>query len=306
MSNAIAVECYAHCVDDYNFSAPWAVKVLNVWIQAKKSFVADVVPPSAAAFKKAIVDGIIEAADWQEQFSDAWENAGLDLFDAEFYPAYAAYVEEHRQYALDLVPDTLHTEFRWIPEWTWGGLDEVMDTHGLKTAKWQSNYIEDIVPGEWLARFLKLVNVSSHDLVVAAIGERATEGPVFANRVAEAGFVVEHDCDKPSLLTPLQVVVALENAYPNAVLVVHAEIELLALLALNPVKPMVLSTDKGGEVHIGFHDFVNGAGYMDTYKGSIVIPANETGFTGSDRWSYGIDKVYCLYKPALYTEPKNV
>jgi hypothetical protein len=300
MTTANTIECYAHLPDQSNFDDSWARQILNIWITAKKAYVAGTL--KAEEFRDHLIDAIIEAADWRGQYEQACIEADEEIDD----DAYDAYEAENRNEAFRLVPFGLYTEFRWIPESGDAGLDELIDTHGLKSTKWRSCYLEDIIPGDWLARFLRLVNVSSDALVQAGMTERPSEGPVFAQRVQESGFVVTHDPNLPALMTALEVIEALENAYYQAMPVVHAEIEVRALLELDPAKPMVLTTKKRGEVHVGFHCFVNGAGYMDTYPGSITVPANETGFTGVDRWSYGIDNVYGLVKSFLYVTPTTV
>lgn len=298
------VQCYAHYGDrDAGFDDAWLTKVLNLWIATKKAFLDEKF--SVAEFRTRLQDGIIQAAGWARQFSEAYEEAGGNPYSAACEKAYQRYLREHREEAFGLVPYGAHTEFRWIPEWTWGGLDEVIETHGLRSNRYRSNYLEDLLPGDWLARFLRLVNVSSMALGAAARATRGEEGVAFAERMDAAGFVVSSFATQPAIMTPEQVIAALENAYTNAVLVVHAEIEVRALLGLDPSKPIVLTTDKTQKVHVGFHCFVNGGGYMDTYAGEITIPAEETGFTGADRWAYGIDKTYGLYKPAFHTTPRN-
>lgn len=297
------VQCFAHYGDrDTGFDEGWLTKVLNLWIETKKAFLTEKF--SVAEFRKRLEDGIINAACWENQFRDAYEEAGGDPNSMACTKAYRRYVRENRGEAFRLVPYGAHTEFRWIPEWTWGGLDEVIDTHGLRTDCYNSNYLENLLPGEWLTRFLRLVNVSSMALGAAARATRGAEGKLFAERMDAAGLFVPLDLERPAIMDAEQVIAALENAYTHAVLCVHAEIEVRALLELDPSKSFVLSTDKKQQVSVGFHCFVNGAGYMDTYHGEVTVPAAETGFTGADRWAYGIDKTYCLYKPAFYTTPR--
>lgn len=297
------VNCLAHSLDQSFFDRTFATRMLNLWIQAKVAFVKDRL--TVAQFRDRLLDSIIAETRWEEQFRDAYEEAGGKPCSQACTKAYRAYVRAHREEAIRLVPYGLHTEFRWIPGWTFGGLDEVMETHGLRSEKYKSNYWEDIIPGEWLARFLRLVNVSSIALEAALTALRPAEVAAYRARTEQAKFFVASDATRPALITPKQVITIIENAYTHAVPVVHAEIEVRTLLELDPSQPLVL-TSKRGEVSLGFHCFVNGAGYMDTYPGEIVIPAGETGFTAEDRWSYGIDDTYGLYRPAFHTTPKSL
>lgn len=293
------VDCLAHCPDADYFNDDWAATVLDIWIEARRAFVAEKL--SGEVFRDIVLNGIIEAADWREQYAQAYQEAGLDPEDDRFESDYQAYVDANRQDALRLVPFGLYAELRWIPEWTFGGLDEVMETHGVRTSQYRSTYLEVLQPGEWLNRFLRLVNVSTESLANEAAKLSGADGE-FADRLRASGFVVEQR-EGPSLMTPAQVIAALENSYSHAVPVVHAEIEVRALLTLDPSKPMSWTTRSKGEVHVGFHCFVNGAGYMDTYPGEVTIPPEETGFSSRNRWAYGIDKTYGLYRPAFYTTP---
>lgn len=298
------VECMAHYPDDRYFDESFAQALLNQWIAARKAFAAGGM--TVEAYRERIIDGIISAADWRGQFRYDWEQAGGDVNDFDFEEAYAKYVAENRGDAMRLVSSSLHTEFRWVPESADTDLDTLMETHGLRTQRYHSNYLEDLLPGEWLARFLRLVNVSSAEMIETATANHGAEGAVFVARMLDARLNVDRDSSRPAIMNAAQVIAALENAYTHAIPVVHAEINLRALLELDPSKPFTLSTDKSGHVHIGLHCFVNGAGYMDAYPGVITIPAGETGFSGEDRWSYGIDKTYCLYKPAVKATPRNV
>jgi hypothetical protein len=75
-----------------------------------------------------------------------------------------------------------------------------------------------------------------------------------------------------------------------------------ALFLMSPGAAMRMSSAKG-QVHLGFHEGFNGAGYMDSYAGEIVIPANAAGFLSSNNWNYGIDSVYGIVKSCFYTTP---
>jgi hypothetical protein len=126
-----------------------------------------------------------------------------------------------------------------------------------------------------------------------------------AEKCAAVNFYVERNPNRKPLMNADEVITAIENGYRGALPTVHFEINIRALYELSPLKPIHI-TSKKGMVHIGFHEFLNGAGYMDQYAGEIVIPAGVTDFAGRNRWSYGINEVYGIYRPAFFAEPKSV
>jgi len=298
ISAAKDLPCYAIYGGD-KFSKEWANKLVDVWIETKKSFVAKPVP--VEQFYLQLKRAVLEAADFYGSFEEACREAGIKPGKG-LYREYEAF---HLNDALNLIPSNLHAEFCWVPEWTDQGLDELLEDFGLRSDRWKSSCIEDVQPGKWLEVFLRLVNCSSTDLVGEAIRERGDEGRKLAEKCAKANFKVCKDPERPSLMTASEVIAAIENAYGLAVPMFHCEINLRTLFEMDPSKAMRLSSAKG-KVHLGFHEFVNGAGYMDTYRGEVVIPANASGFAGENRWSYGIDKVYGIVKSCFYSTPAAV
>lgn len=287
---------YCH---DSNYSDEWGNQLVELWCRTKGEQVSEQF--SAKVFRDALCEGIVELCDWESDFRQAAIEVGANPNNENLCQDY---IDLHRPNAFDLIPSNLYAEFIWFPGWNGASLDTLLDTHGLRSTKWHSNYIEDIQPGEWLERYLKFVNVSSVNFIGTAIDERGEEGRRLAERCAAINFKVVKDQTKPSLMTPLQAIVSIENAYSYAVPCFHCFINVKSLFEHDPYSPMRLSSK--GKVHIGLHDFINGAGYMDTYPGEVIIGADECGFVGDSRLRYGVDKVYGLVRSAFKAEPESI
>jgi len=296
--NVSEIPCYAIYSEDYHLSRDWGNKLIDLWIQTRQALVQGAI--TAAQFRDTLIDGIIEAADWRHDFNQAAAEVGADPDDDDLFEQY---VDLHRTNAFDLIPSSLHSEFCWIPGWDNSGLDELLYDFGLKSDRWKSNYIEDVQPGRWLTEFLNLVNQSSEAVIQAAEADYGENGQKFAEKCRAANFSVQRDTSRPAILTGNEVISVIENSYYHAIPMYHCFINVKDLFEFDPTSPMKMSSTKSGDVHVGLHEFVNGGGYMDTYKGEIVIPPDAVGFAGEDRWSYGIDKVYGLVKSYFYTSP---
>ena len=103
-------------------------------------------------------------------------------------------------------------------------------------------------------------------------------------------------------MTGKQVIDLIENSYYKAIPVFHCEVNLRVLFECDPTKPMRMSTSTG-TVHLGLHEPLNGAGYMDSYIGEVVIPADVTGFAAGLEWENSIDNVYGIRKSLFNTKP---
>jgi hypothetical protein len=299
--NVADLPCFAvYLNDDYHHSIEWADKLIGLWIATRKALVCGRI--RRGAFRDHLVSGIIELSDWRTCFRKAAEEAGADDTDEGLY---AAHVAMHRPRAFDLIPSNLHGEFCWSPDWDGEDIEEQIYRNGLRSDRYNSNYINEVRPGPWLRQFLRLVNQSSD----AVLTGQATGGKPyiaqFARKCGRARFRVDRDASRPALMTGTQVVAAVENAYVNAIPLVHCEINVRALFDLDPVKPMRLSSRRG-EVHVGFHNYVSGAGYMDAYAGEIVIPARARGFIEGTRYRWNINEVYGLVKSCFHTTPVAV
>lgn len=294
---AADIPCYAIYSTDSHYSDTWGNKLVALWIATKRAFARGEIKPEN--FRDELAGGIINEADWLSDFRQAAIEVGADPDDDVLFEEY---VSLHKGRAFDLIPTGLHAEFCWVPEWDGANLDDLLETLGLRSDRWNSSYIEDIRPGNWLAVFLRMVNQSSEALIAACIEKDGDNGRAFERKCAANNFVVGKDDNRPSLMTPGEVISAIENAYSLAVPCFHCEINVRALFEHDPTKAMRMTSVKG-KVHLGLHEFINGAGYMDTYPGEIAIPADATGFAGVDRWRYGIDKVYGIVKSQFYTTP---
>lgn len=202
------------------------------------------------------------------------------------------------------IPSSVHAEFVYFPTWTpeIGDLDDAIYHLGLRTSA-NSTYIDELLPCEGLKRFLEYVNVSPAALIEAATVRNPNEGAKLAENLA--GFGADVNPASPSLVAPSDVLTILENTgSTNSIPTVHAHIELRALFELDPSQPVALPLRKNC-MHIGFHDFVNGAGYMDTYPGTAIVDLNRHHFAG-DRYAYGINDTYGLALSAFYCTPENI
>ena len=289
---------YATYVNDYHYSDQWGNQMVDLWITTKRKLVSGKIKPGQ--FRDILIEGIIEASDWRSDFEQAAAEVGADLDDEDLFDAY---VELHRKEAFDLIPDSLHAEFCWAPGWDGRSLDDLLDNNSLQSDFRRCGYLENILPGNWLEVFLQLVNQSSAEMIKAGIARSAAKGNIFAAKCAEANFEVLNDPTRPSLLTGEQVINAIENAYGLSVPMFHCEVNVRALFELDPTSAWRMTTDRNKQVHLGLHDFVNGAGYMDSYAGEIIIPAEASGFAGANRLSYGINSVYGIVRSYFYTTP---
>jgi len=298
---AADIPCYASCPDDYNFSDDWGNKLVNLWIATRKHLVAGDIRPDQ--FRDELIGGIINLSNWRSSFNQAASEVGADPDDDVLFEQWVAL---NKNDAFNLIPSNLHAELCWIPEWDGANLDDLLGSHGIQSDRFNSNYIEDVQPGNWLTVFLKLVNQSSEAIIAAAIAERGAEGKKFADKCQAIEYDIKMDDSRPSLMTPMEVISAIENAYYMAVPMFHCFVNVKALLGSDPTKAMLMSSDRKGRVHLGFHEFINGAGYMDTYNGEVIIPANAIGFAGEERWKWGVNKVYGLVKSCFYTTPTEI
>lgn len=289
------IPCYAVYSADFHFSDAWGNKMIALWIATKQALVRGEI--DADQFRDTLIDGIIRTADWRSDFNDAARDVGADANDDRLFEEY---VQLHRANAFELIPKTLHSEFCWVPGWDGWCIEDLIESNGLRSDRWKSSYIEDVQPGNWLAVFLSLVNQSSAELIRVAVEEFGDNGKTFADKCHAANFNVEKDPARPSLMSGKEVISAIENAYSQAVPMFHCQVNVRALFELDPTKAMRM-VSPSGKVHLGLHEFINGAGYLDTYPGEVVIPAEAAGFGGVKTWRYGVNEVYGLVKSSFIT-----
>lgn len=300
---AKCIPCHVTENDDYFFSDKWGNKLVQMWAEAKRQFAEEV--GTVDDFRLLLKCKIVAELGIEDAFLEGCAEIGIEADTSSdlFYE----YEDIHTKEAFSTIPKRLYAEFCWVPEWSGKSLDVLLETHGVCSDRYKSVSLDDVLPDNWLAVFLKTVNCSSDDLVQEAVTERGAMGLVFADRITKnkPPFSVKSDPLRPRLLTPKQVLSAIENSYTLAVPMVHCEINVRALFEMDPTKPMRISTEKRGAVHVGFHEFINGAGYMDTYHGEVVIPPEATGFLGEDRMDYGINQTYGIVRSMFYTTPTD-
>lgn len=289
-------------LDNSHYDDEWALRLLKIWIATRKAFLAE--GWTLETYRQVLMEAVVKECDVEDSYRYACNEAGIRVdFSSKLYADYHALAVKD---AMDVIPSGLHGELSWVPGWDGQSLDDLMDQFGLRSERSRSSYIEDVIPGQWLTTFLKMVNCSSVDLIGEAIAQNADTGRAFAEKCAAANFKVEKDQNRHQILTAAQVITHIENAYWLAAPTFHCEIDIRALFLMDPRQDMRLTTDKGGLVHVGFHEGFNGAGHMDTYPGEVVVPHDATGFLQSDRWNYGINKVYGLHRPVFHATPVAV
>ena len=290
---------YATIPTEFHMSDQWGNQLVDLWIKTRKRLTGGEI--SEARFKEHLADGIVGLSDWYEAFQAAAEHIGTtptpELFQS--------YVGLHKKDAFSLIPRLLHAEFCWVPGWNGESVEDMMHELGLQSLRWKSCSFQDVVPGNWLRAFLQLINLPSAALIEALLKRGGEDGRQFVDRCHEAGFQVDADASRESVMNGEAAVSAIENAYVNAVTMFHCEINVRGLFEHDPSHPLVLTSAKGGKVHLGLHEVVNGAGYMDSYSGAVEIPVGASGFGGALSWPYGIGQTYGIVKPRFYAKPKT-
>lgn len=296
------IPCFAVYSDDFHYSEEWLDKMVSLWIQTRLDYLNG--DFQLTEYRDRLLDGVIAASGgWVDEFRQAAREAGADPDDEELFNSYVAM---HRGSAFDLIPRNAHASLCWVPNWDGGNLDNLIETHGLRSLRWRDTSLEYVEPGYWLAQLLKMVNVGSESLIAAAIEQRGEEGMAFAAKCGKSSFKVAADPLRPSIMTPADVITTFENSYPYAVPMMHCEVAVHALFNLDPRKDIHFAASRDGEVHVGLHDFVlNGAGHMDTYKGIVTVPAKSKGFVGAKRMRWTINSVYGIVKSYFYTTPRQ-
>ena len=283
---------------DQDYDSDWlGSQLLKIWIAARKQLCSGQI--NHKEFTKALVNGVQELFDWQTQFVQACTDAGIKPNRRGLF---ASYCDLHAGNAFDAIPQNLHAELSWIPTWSGISVDGMYARLGIQSLRGRNTDLASVVPGAWLEVFLQLVNQSSAEVLKAARLLRGADGLEFTKKCVQSQFLVKNDPLRPSLMSPEQVITAIENAYDGAVPTFHCEVNVKALFQMAPGAAMRMTSAKG-QVHLGFHEGFNGAGYMDSYAGEIVIPANAAGFLSSSNWNYGIDSVYGIVKSCFYTTP---
>lgn len=203
------------------------------------------------------------------------------------------------------VPSHAHAEIWWVPGWDGHSLDDTDHVH-LRGKRYNSTYIEDLDASDGLRNFLQWLNISSEELVAEAIRIRPGEGEKLRDTLAEKNFSVDRDQSRPNVVSPEDALIIIENAgYPYCLPTVHAYVELRSLLELDPRLPIALPL-RCGKMSIGLHDTINGAGYMDTFAGTAVIPPMSLGIGWANRGRYGINETYGLALHSFYCTPENI
>ena len=200
------------------------------------------------------------------------------------------------------IPHGVHTEFCWVPSWDGDSLDELLDDFTIPTSGIHRG-IEDVIPSKGLANLLKWANLSTYHLIDAAKGRNERQGEKLSERLK--GFEVNKDYSRPQMLSAEELIDIIENSTCNSVPVVHCEVDVDALLKLDPRQAFALPL-RGGRMHVGLHDFMDGAGHMDCYFGTPVVPSMALGFAWPGRWRYGINTVYGIVKHPFNCRPQAV
>lgn len=152
---------------------------------------------------------------------------------------------------------------------------------------------ESIIPNEALARFLKLVNVSSDeylDLVKAETGVdlRSEPGSLWGD------FHVDKDEAKESLISGDAIIDGIYGSPFGFSPLVAFRANPRFLIERDWSQPLQVT---GGM--IGFHNFINGSGNPQRFEGTLSIKASPSEFIVGEGRRFGLDECYGFGRKAF-------
>lgn len=204
------------------------------------------------------------------------------------------------------VPKALYTGLTWVPGWDGECLDDALERLTLKSRRYRSGYIEDLLPCEGLKNLLASVG-QCPTWIMAHVEAKHTRAEAILFRQALDGS----DCAPPTSHVPQVTAADLMQIIQNggssmALPVVYAEINVRALFELDPRQPIDMSLDNGNGHCRGLHDPVNGSGYTDLFQGPAVMPPLQLGIAEEGRFGYDIHSTYDWVRHALRCTPRAV
>jgi len=205
------------------------------------------------------------------------------------------------------IPQNLFTELAWVPGWDGECLDQALEDLALSFKNFPANDpICDVRPNQAWANVLSWLNIGTEEIRVYLRDEVSVHA---ARRFAEHMGDIRRQLDptRKQLLRPKQLVAMLDNAsYRHLLPVVYAEVNVAALYGLDPREPISLALNNGKGFAAGFHDPINGAGYVDVWPGTVELPPLSTGIASSERFHYGIARTYDLVQRYFQSTPRTL
>jgi hypothetical protein len=194
----------------------------------------------------------------------------------------------------------------YVPGLEGGYVEDIM----VQSAGISSDPIS-IIPDRKFENLLKFLNMSSKDYkdmvrrrydVDLESASDLTEGNDVRSYMAEEiaaqwrNLSVDSDASRAWTLDETEILTVLENATYGGVPIIAIRVPLKELLKTDLDQPIEISgvSDRkefGGM--IGVHDFVNGSGYVDNFKGKTFITEGKRGnWILPEKTGYGFDKAY--------------
>jgi hypothetical protein len=205
------------------------------------------------------------------------------------------------------IPQNLFTELSWVPGWDGKCLDQALEDLALSFKNFPANDpICEVLPNTAWTNVLSWLNIGTDEIrrylsQAVSIHHAAR----FTEQMGE--FRHQPDPMRPQILTPERLVDMLDNAsYRHLLPVVYAEVNVAALYELDPREPISLALNNGKGFAAGFHDPINGAGYVDVWPGTVELPPLSTGIASSERFHYGIARTYDLMKRYFQSTPRSL
>ena len=204
------------------------------------------------------------------------------------------------------VPKGLFTGFTWVPGWDGESLDAALETLTLQSVRYRSGQLEHLLPCQGMKNLL--ASVGQHPTLVMNYVRQKYPSDVAARfaDVLEASNCLPQTLDEPALSAKDLVSIIENGGSTMALPVVYAEVNVRALLALDPRHPIELSLDNGKGHCRGLHDPVNGSGYVDIFKGVAVMPPLSLGFAGEQQLGYDIHATYGWVRSFLRCTPRSL
>lgn len=192
------------------------------------------------------------------------------------------------------VPGHTYTGLAYVPGWDGVSLDTALDTLSLTIQSRQVMPSCAVRCDEAFLNLLRWAGVTTQQFLEAA---RETHGAQADGLAAELGAVMSIDAQTPCRVSAKDLVSIIDNGMcSNPLPFVYADVQLRALLDLDPRFPFSLSLANGKGFAAGLVDFVNGAGYLDTWPGQFEVPALATGFISDARYRYCVAKTFDIVR----------
>jgi hypothetical protein len=225
----------------------------------------------------------------------------LDIEEATAAVIEAIWVQEIVQNG---VPKSLFTGFTWVPGWDGECLDVALATLTLVSKRYRSGLLEHLLPCQGVKNLLASVGQSPNQVMSYVRQKYPADVADWFADVLEGSNCLALTSEEPALSAKDLVSIIEDGGSTMALPVVYAEVNVRALLSLDPRQPIDLSLDNGKGHCRGLHDPVNGSGHVDVFKGPAVMPPMSLGFAGERQLGYDIHATYDWVRSHLRCTPR--